>query len=243
MFRKVRRRDNPVSLAPVSDMAKPMRISVTDWAGWTTGPDNEGVKRLPALMRRRLSPLGRNALGAACLQPSVGTARYIFSSRHGEFIRTRAILQSIAAGAELSPTDFSMSVHHALAGILSIAHHNHSGHTAIAAGTESLFLAMTEAAACLTDAPHQPVLLLHYDEALPEEYAPFDTMAQTSVLALCLETSGGVDMSLTMTDKQQTEASPIPAATAFWQFLQSGQQNFTYHAETHSWYGARHGMA
>lgn len=220
-----------------------MHLSVTDWAGWTIGPDTEGVKRLPALMRRRLSPIGRNALGAASLLPAVDQARYIFSSRHGEFGRTRAILQSIAAGEELSPTDFSMSVHHALTGILSITHHNHAGHTALAAGTESLFLAATEAAASLMENPHQPVVLLHYDEALPEEYGVFETEPGAHVLALQLCAHGGTDLTFSMAPKAQDAEQPVPAAIALWQFLESDRLTLDYHGKNHSWHWARHGVA
>jgi len=43
----------------------------------------------------------------------------VFASRHGEADRTLAILQDLAAGAEVSPTLFSMSVHNSVPGLWS----------------------------------------------------------------------------------------------------------------------------
>lgn len=220
-----------------------MRFSIPAWAGWSCGPDTEGVKRLPALTRRRLSPLGRNALGAASTLPALDTARYIFSSRHGEFSRTQTILHTIAAAEALSPTDFSMSVHHALTGILSIIHHNHAGHTAIAAGAESLCFAMIEAAACMAENPAQPVLLLHYDDALADEYAAFDSGAPAAILALLLQANGENSLTFMMAEKPAAPASTTPAALALWQFLDGDAAQSVFNGPTHSWQWSRHAMA
>ncbi|MGB8600666.1 MAG: beta-ketoacyl synthase chain length factor [Rhizomicrobium sp.] len=220
-----------------------MRFSIPAWTGWSCGPDTDGVKRLPALTRRRLTALGRNALGAASMLPALDTARYIFSSRHGEFNRTQTILHSIAAAEELSPTEFSMSVHHALTGMLSITHHNHFGHSAIAAGSESLCFALIEAAACIAENPAQPVLLLHYDDALTGEYAVFDSGAQPAILALLLQAEGENSLTFTMAEKSAAPAGTTPAARTLWQFLDGDAAQGVFYGPTHSWHWSRHGMA
>ena len=88
---------------------------------------------VPLLLRRRVSAIGQQALRAAWGLPAAAEARLIFASRHGEFSRTLSILDALANDQPVSPADFTLSVHHALAGLLSIAQRNRLGHTAIAA--------------------------------------------------------------------------------------------------------------
>jgi hypothetical protein len=128
---------------------------------------------MPMLLRRRLGKLGQLAVSAAYEAGAAPSVRYVFSSRHGEFGRTLALLRGAALGEPLSPAEFSVSVHNALAGLLSIASKATSGHTALAAGADSFAYGLVEAAASLAAAPDQPVLLVYYDEPLP---APFDEL-------------------------------------------------------------------
>jgi len=117
----------------------------------------------PTILKRRVSPLGREALLAAFGLPDVGASRFVLSSRHGEFGRTQALLSALADGEPLSPADFSLSVHHGLIGLLSIATGNRLGHTAVAAGRESFAYGLLEAAAAATERPGQPMALVHFD--------------------------------------------------------------------------------
>jgi len=174
-------------------------FSVKSWAAWTPGEgeadgwlgDALSEAAPPVMLRRRISRLGRQGLRAAWGLPEKDHARLIFSSRHGEFSRTLSIMDSIAAGTEVSPADFTLSVHHALAGLLSIATHNTEGHTAVSAGDESLFCALLEGAVCQQERPETPILVAHYDEPLP---APYDAFGhgedETVALALSLDCQG-----------------------------------------------------
>jgi len=49
--------------------------------------------------------------------------------------------------------DFSLGVHNALAGLLSVSTRNHGGHTALAAGIDSFGFGLMEAAVCLLERP------------------------------------------------------------------------------------------
>ncbi|MDR3439077.1 beta-ketoacyl synthase chain length factor [Telmatospirillum sp.] len=154
----------------------PTRETKADWLTWATERPADAVDEPaptppPLLLRRRVSGLGQKALRAAWGLPDVATARLVFASRHGEFTRTLSIMDSLVGGTEVSPADFSLSVHHALAGLLSIATDNRQGHTAIGAGPDSFFCGLLEAAACLAETPDQPVVTVYYDEPLP---TPFD---------------------------------------------------------------------
>jgi hypothetical protein len=146
--------------------------------------------------------------------------RFILSSRHGEYARTAGLLGSLAATGEVSPAEFSLAVHHGLAGLLSIVTGNHAGHTAIAAGADSFASALTEAAACLADGDDS-VLVMHFDEALPENYALVGGGPEPGIaLALLLGGPGGEGIAL---DWQPVErAGRDCAATALLGLLTGG---------------------
>ena len=145
-----------------------------------------------------MSALGQEALRAVWSLAESAHSRVVVSSRHGEFGRTLSILDSLVDRTEVSPADFTLSVHHALAGLLSIAHGNRQGHTAVAAGAESFCFGLLEAIACLDETPAAPVVLLHYDEPLPSPFSTFDEPAAVpEVLALALAHDGpGITLSL-----------------------------------------------
>ena len=104
------------------------------------------------MLRRRATPLGQKIIGSAlALESAVRDGRYVFASRHGEMSRTIRVLSDMAAGDPPSPAEFSMCVHHGLAGLLSIHAGNRKGHTALAAGADSFGYGLLEAAACLAE--------------------------------------------------------------------------------------------
>jgi hypothetical protein len=142
-------------------------------------------------LRRRVSPLGQQALRLAWGMPETAEAQLIFASRHGEFARTLSILEQVVDGAGASPADFTLSVHHALAGLLSIAKGNRGGHAAVAAGDETLPCGLLEAALAANEHPSSPVVLVYYDEPLP---SPYDELAdpeqETMALVITLSSAG-----------------------------------------------------
>lgn len=220
-----------------------MQFAVRHWEGWSPSIEATGPQPVPAAFRRRVTALGRNALGIVSAVPGLDHARYVFSSRHGEFSRTLAILRAIAAGDLLSPTDFSMSVHHALIGLLSIAHGNHGGHIALAGGAESFCYGMVEAISCLNAHPEQPVVLFHADEPLPDAYAPFNPDgAEMAVTALLLEAAGEDMIRFEMDDAAVgAPADKGEPATHFMRFLATAEQEATYNGAGRRWRWVRHG--
>lgn len=167
------------------------------WLAWANRPSDDisttaccmPPGNIPMMLRRRATSVGQTALGAAMGLPQVGDARYIVSSRHGELNRTASILASLAEAEPVSPADFSMSVHHGLAGLLSIATKNTKGHSAVSAGPESFCYGLLEAASCITENPDEPVILIHYDECPGDAFAalfPEPEKEGPIVAALCL---------------------------------------------------------
>jgi hypothetical protein len=147
------------------------------WLRWAcvdeAEPDREAPIRPPMLLRRRVSALGQQALQAAWGVQQGCRMPLVLASRNGELDRTLSIMRSLAENAPVSPADFSLSVHHALVGLLSIASENRNSHVAVAGGRDSLWLGLVEAVAMLPEAPEGAVLLIYYDSDLPAPYDRF----------------------------------------------------------------------
>lgn len=207
----------------------PGRETRADWVAWARGePVAAETSRppvmLPAILRRRVTPIGQMAFRAATALSVPDEARFIFCSRHGEFQRTLGILTALATGELVSPAEFSLSVHNALAGLLSIAWRNRAGHTTIAASADSFGSALSEAAACLIEQPDEPVLLVYYEDRLT---APYDEVAdsdETCVALAMLLTAPRHDASDVILDlvpfaPSAATASASGQALAFLRFL------------------------
>jgi hypothetical protein len=150
------------------------------------------------MLRRRVTPIGQKALGAVLACEGVRNGRYVLASRHGEFDRTIRLLTSLATDEPPSPAEFSMSVHHGLAGLLSIHTGNRLGHTAVASGVDSFGYGLMEAVSCLAEAPETPVLLIYFDDPLPDSYADFRVAAEAELplaMAFTLTAQGDAALS------------------------------------------------
>ena len=186
-----------------------------DWQRWARGESAIGVKgeprlgAMPAMLRRRAGRLGRLALEAAygiCSAQEVLPA--VFCSRHGDTHRTYEMLEAMARGEELSPTAFSLSVHNMVGALFSIAKQSLLPVTAIAGGAESATAGLLEACGLLADGSPE-VLLVMYDEPLPEAYASFRDEREFSYAWAWRMAPPGTDtISLTW----QTSVEPLPSA-------------------------------
>ena len=236
------RQDETVSAVSAG---KVLRFSILNWSAWTPGRETGAAWRswagagngdasaaapadLPMLLRRRLSPFGQRLVGAitACAA-GLPPVRYVLSTRHGELARALATLDAIEADGLPSPTDFSMAIHHALLGILSIHAGNRLGHTALSAGWDSFANGLLEAAACIAEQPDEPVILVHADDKLPQGYDAFreaDDAALPLVVAIALGRPGGTssgDVTLEPASAMVEMPPTACMATDFLQFLLS----------------------
>ncbi|HLO76839.1 MAG TPA: beta-ketoacyl synthase chain length factor [Magnetospirillum sp.] len=206
-----------------------LHINVLAWAAYCEGDETvatgnaiQPAPPLPAALRRRITPIGRKALEAAWAvlagRPGM-EPRIILSSRHGEYDRTLGLLDSLADSGEVSPAEFSLAVHHGLAGLLSIATGNRQGHTAVSAGVDSFAAALTEAAACLTEGDAS-VLVMHFDSALPRDYEQVGGGTEPGLaLALLLTPAGGE--SIVMRQRPTAKPGEECAAAALINLLRS----------------------
>jgi len=188
-------------------MATDIPFTVTNWLAWAPGrenrsawtrwanpdgaPSDEAVETAPALpmtLRRRAGTFGQKVIATALGGGNAETAYYVFASRHGELARTVNILDDIVGQQTPSPAEFSMSVHHALAGLLSIHAGNRNGHTAIAAGVDTFGFGFMEAAVHAADHTGIPTLLIYHDAPMPTEYQPLsDADSRTLPLVVALQ--------------------------------------------------------
>jgi hypothetical protein len=229
--------------------SKALRFSILNWSAWTPGREtraawcswagasNDGANAtspadLPMLLRRRLSPFGQRIVGAikACAG-GLPPARYVLSTRHGELARALATLDAIEADELPSPTDFSMSIHHALLGILSIHAGNRLGHTALSAGWDSFANGLLEAATCIAERPDEPVILVHGDDKLPLDYQAFresDDEAFPLVVAIALGRPGGGPVDDVTLELAPANSEAPPTACMAGDFLRFFLSNAAY---------------
>ncbi|MFM4703269.1 beta-ketoacyl synthase chain length factor [Aeromonas bivalvium] len=182
---------------------------------------------LPMMMARRLSAGSRLAvqLGLTMLaRYSVDSA--VFVSRHGELARSMSLLQGLAAGKALSPTDFSMSVHNTAAGICSIQGKATLAMSSLAAGEASLMAGLTEAVANL-GAGQRRVLLVAFEGEIPAFHHPWLAQTPPHAVALVLGAQGDPDAVAHWRCEGARAASHPPALSqplAFWRAQLLSQQ-------------------
>jgi Beta-ketoacyl synthase, N-terminal domain len=148
------------------------------WQAWASEPwmpadqgEQPDCAFLPPMQRRRLSRMARIALHVAwplCSEDE--QLPMVFASRHGETTRTYAILGEVADRQPLSPTQFGLAVHNAIAGQWSILRGQRGESTAIAGEADTFEHAMLEAVTLL-DKGAPAVIVVLAEEQPPAAYA------------------------------------------------------------------------
>ncbi|MQA19148.1 beta-ketoacyl synthase chain length factor [Rugamonas rivuli] len=188
------------------------------WQQWAQAPfaiqpgEEPGVKAMPAMLRRRAGFLGKMALEVAyqCLDGRTDIPT-VFCSRHGEVARSLELLTDLARGEPLSPTAFSMSVHNAIAGLLSIARSDRANQLALAAGAATIEHAVIEACGMMADGAPM-VLLVACDCPLPALFASFeDCEEQPYAWAWLLTPAGDDAVSLSWSASAEAPSAGMPA--------------------------------
>lgn len=150
------------------------------WRTWARAPWLPSGDAMPALaemapmQRRRVERLGRAALQVAwrCQHDDERDLPLVFASRHGDLDRTHRMLAELARDEPLSPTQFGLSTHNAIAAQYSIARKLQGNYLAVSAVRATPEAAATEALGLLADgAP--AVLVVVYDDAIPGDYDVF----------------------------------------------------------------------
>lgn len=145
---------------------------------WSQGkgmesPEHEDIT-IPMTLRRRLTPLGKLAMGElfrvdAQLSEANQETPWVMACRHGDTSRMLNLLTSLAQKEQLSPMDFSLSVHNAIGGMFSIAMGNKQSSTSLSGGKNTFEMGLVEAYA-LAQARQMTIGYLYYDMPLPVFY-------------------------------------------------------------------------
>ncbi|WP_064606972.1 beta-ketoacyl synthase chain length factor [Photobacterium sp. J15] len=206
---------------------------------WPENPDPVPANLIPPMMRRRTSSQSKLALQTAISLTQEQDIDYIiFSSRHGELNRFTSLLESILQGEDASPTLFSQTVHNTAAGLFTIATKRPTPVTSMAAGHDTLHNALVEAAAYLSDNPEHTVLVVDFDEPLPERYSRFD-QGNYKGYALGMVLTGGDSYQLTR-EPNNTPAEPtFPISFEVIRQLVSTEEKWTISTERNHWYWHR----
>lgn len=176
---------------------------------WSSRHDQAlpALEQIPAMQRRRLSPLAKIALSVAI--QSVSTLReqqqavdyIVWASRFGDEEKTLGIIQDISLSQTPSPTAFSTSVHNAIAGLYSILCQDATPSTSLSAGEETFSQSFIESCALLHTGAAERVLLVYYDQALPAIYQDIPAEQQpTLAIALVLGKTAGRELALQLAD-------------------------------------------
>ena len=179
---------------------------------------------LDPLLRRRLGPLGRAMLHCAGRVASDrGPMPSVFASRHGDVTRTVPILEDLARGLQPSPTQFSMNVQNAVAGVWSIARQDPSPSVSLAAGPETFGLGLLEAFSLHASDPGHPVLFVYADEPLPE---PFTGFAERDLPLHAVALLVGIPATRRLTFRREPggpgAGAPVPQSMQVLQVLHTG---------------------
>ena len=170
-----------------------LSFAITDWKCWSSADSPQpDASQIPAMLRRRLSLLGRAAFSV--IEPLVnqyGPLPLVFVSRHGECSRTLGLLQDLAKGELMSPTAFGLSVHNSTAGLYSIHRGLTTSITALSGGPHNLLAGLLETLG-IAHQTHGKALCVFCDEPLPAIYqSHVNQPTQSFALAMVIESGTG----------------------------------------------------
>ncbi|MDH0656986.1 beta-ketoacyl synthase chain length factor [Acinetobacter johnsonii] len=177
------------------------------------------IEYIPAMQRRRLSRLAKLALNSAMQTLDTHKVDYIvWVSQYGDEAKTLNILADVLREQTPSPTQFSTSVHNAISGLYSILCQDATPATSLAGSWND---GLIEAYAWLKTRPEaRQVLLVYYDEALPDiyiEHQPFAAFAMGAVISLA-------PANLMLAPKHADATPTYQQALAFYTFWNNPEQ-------------------
>jgi hypothetical protein len=167
----------PFRIADWEAFAGPALADKEAWRAWAAGPSDWTATATPVapvpgmapILRRRADAADRLALEVAFRLAPAGGLPTVFASRHGQVVRSVAMLQAQAAGEPASPMDFSLSVHNATAGQYAIAAGDRHASTSLSSRGEAFGSALLEAAGLIAEGAPR-ILVVASDPRMPEAF-------------------------------------------------------------------------
>lgn len=171
---------------------KDLSFCINHWYAWSPDADTEDkwltkldgkvnaqtakeptLEQIPALKRRRLSYFSKMAIQAAMCLHEKGDIETVFASRHGDIYKTSELLEQLAAEEGVSPTQFGLSVHNAVAGQYHILSKNHAASNTISATSDSFIMGLLDAVSRLNSSNNESLLFIFVEQGLPDIYQKF----------------------------------------------------------------------
>ena len=214
--------------------------SIVEWKTWSSNLDwpkngSTEFKAIPPMMRRRMSVQSKLAVQTALtLLKDTSIDYLVFASRHGELHRTATLIQSILEGDDASPMAFSQSVHNTAAGLTTIAAKAPIPLTSIAAGQDTFHNALIEAYLYLNQYPSHRVLVIDFDQPLPELYQEYETQ-NFADYALGLVLTAGSEYSITRTVETNQASSVLPQGLQTLQHILLGTNKWAIAGKHQTW--------
>lgn len=211
-----------------------------DWEQWASDlqwPQDGKIitSAIPPMMRRRMSHLSKLAVQTTIELLNQHKIDYlVFASRHGELHRSVKLIDDIQNGEEASPMAFSQSVHNTAAGLATIATKQPIPLTSIAAAENTFQSAILEAWLYLDAHPQHKVLVIDFDEPLPEAYQQFEPQHYQGY-GLGLVLSHGDQYSLEQQAGSESYAETLPQGLAFIRHFLSNQPQWSIESPQQSW--------
>ena len=215
------------------------------WRSWAEQPGGAidaqaplaKCTQLPMMTARRLYSGSRTAVdcGLTLLRRHRVDA-IVFTSRHGELERNLNILQALSRNETPSPTDFTMSVHNAAAGSLTIAAQAPLVTASLSAGADSFQQGLIEVAA-LHAADYAQVLLVDFDGPIPaffNDVIPAQMPRYPYAVALLLAKGDGLTCE-SLPAEPGTEPG-LPQSLQFLRALLAAEPAFHIQGDRLSWH-------
>ena len=152
------------------------------------------LAKLPRAATRRMGHFEKCIIACVMgLDQSDANIPIVMGSRYGTVAsNTLHLLKGLSENDLLSPTRFSLSVHNAAIGLTSQLTGNTAGHTAVAAGADTLKAIYTEALTRLKLGCEQ-VIIVYGDCPLVDDYSEFDEIGRNYFLAALVQLDTAAD--------------------------------------------------
>jgi hypothetical protein len=226
----------------------PDKTRLADWQAWALDqhvpaePGQPDISAVPAMQRRRMSSLTKMAFATAysCSSPLLVAPCCIFASRHGELKRTVKIIESLVKLEDVSPTDFSLSVFNTALGLYSIFMQNKAPSTMVVGGEDTFGSALIEAKTYLGRFPEVPVLLVYFDEPLPEPLSSMeDPPGSPFSIALLFSAMANPNIQVDFTPSSGAPRDKRNPGLEFLKFYLAGKPEGSVTTERTRWHWSR----
>lgn len=217
------------------------------WQSWAQNPtfaDTEvtipKLEFVPAMQRRRLSPYARMCCYTLNQLTERNDIEVVFATRCGDLAKTDKLIEDAVAQVPLSPAQFGLSVHNAVAGQYSIFTDNKAPSTTISAGHDTFHFALLDALSRLMQSDDDEVALVCVDAQVPDKYRDYmDHQQVNHSVALLLSKTQGTKVNLSHSINRDTSHSEnaLPQALQFlaWYYAKSEQTEICSRGQKWHW--------